>query len=163
MAVPLKSKVVIVSLAVVFLLTLLVSWPGVRALYYQRLRGGDLIRIEGERRVRLANIWTSICDFHTQTGAFPISRVDWNTVEPDVVALLRPPRWSDGVSYEVRFDLLSHDEGEMIVLDPGISWPGDLDGDYEQFRVGLRGDGAIVYYLHREIPTMLARSPKPCP
>ncbi len=130
-----------------------------RRMYYQRLRGADLLIMSSERTEQLIRIWDALCEYKAAQGRVPDSYEEWRANESEVDELLQEPRYSRLGEYRVAFELLAVPE-VVVVEDPGFAWPGDPEREFDNFRVGLLNDGRIVEYLSNK--RIVMREAAPC-
>lgn len=139
-------------LLVVLLAFVLIWRMGGESFYYNRFRGGDIDIAAYARRDQLASVWMVLKSYEDKFGKQPSDLGDITQFAPEIIDLLRPPRWSNGRAYQIDFAALKGEGLEIIISDPGFYWPGDrgrrgpFDLFYDAHRVALLNSGEIIWY-----------------
>lgn len=130
--------------------------------YYLRFRGGELSLLYDERQARLEIIWSSLCQFEEQNGAFPQSIDEWIAFDQRVPELLRPPMLGIG-DYVYKPESFATTEVAPVIIDPGTTWAGagprDI-GRTEAMFPDLMNNGSIGKVVGSEV--ILWTRPAPC-
>ncbi|MBX3372753.1 MAG: hypothetical protein KF817_02880 [Phycisphaeraceae bacterium] len=163
-----------VRLVIFVVLVVFIDLDKPRYLYYSRMHGADPLISGKERAERLAQIWDSLCAFHSQMGRFPATEQEWAQTEPALAALLAAPEWAPD-RYRLTVGAFTQECPHVVVDDPGSAWAGYGRGEfpYAFASPDLWSDGSISKTWRR--PQRLGewmpyawehkefRPPTPCP